>query len=178
MIDLNSKKWNELRHAYGDASDIPELLRQLEDAPYPQNYQSEPWFTLWSALCHQYSVFTASYAAVPHLIRIAQNKERRLQLRFIDLIASIHCFRTAEGQDPIPDHIQKDYEFAIEQSLNLCYELIKESLNEDDLKGLLGSIATLKNYNKLGALIYELQEETECQECGASFQTIGLDVVT
>ena len=177
MIELDSEQWKELEHAYGDASDIPALLKELETSLYPEDYRSEPWFTLWSSLCHQYSIYNASYAVVPHLIQIAQNKEKRLQLRFIDLIGSIHCFRTAKGQPPIPNEMKESYESAIKQSLELCYELVEEPFELEDTKGLLGSIAILKGYNELGAMIYELQKEVECQECGAVIETPGFDLV-
>ena len=29
MLELNSKRWAELNHAYGDASDLPELIARL-----------------------------------------------------------------------------------------------------------------------------------------------------
>lgn len=68
MIELGDPRWEKLSHAYGSAADIPELLRQLAGATGPKiRYDSEPWFTLWSSLCHQGDVYDASYAALPHL---------------------------------------------------------------------------------------------------------------
>jgi hypothetical protein len=48
MLSLDSPRWATLQHAYGDASDIPALLRQLTHFP-PSDGNKEPWFTLWSA---------------------------------------------------------------------------------------------------------------------------------
>jgi hypothetical protein len=48
--------------------DIPPRLRQLRTFPSARDYQSQPYFSLWSALCHQGDVYTASYAAVPYLV--------------------------------------------------------------------------------------------------------------
>jgi hypothetical protein len=54
MIDLDDPCWQKLSHAYGSAADIPELLRQLaRETGRKPAYDSEPWFTLWSSLCHQ-----------------------------------------------------------------------------------------------------------------------------
>jgi hypothetical protein len=53
--------WSVLHHAYGTAEDIPALLDRAA-----ANDQ-EAWSQLWSALCHQGSSYTASYAALPHL---------------------------------------------------------------------------------------------------------------
>lgn len=32
MLSLESSRWSALEHAYGQASDIPPLLRQLQDS--------------------------------------------------------------------------------------------------------------------------------------------------
>lgn len=76
MPGLYSPLWGELRDAYGSAEEIPELLRQLSALP-SDNGSSEPWFSLWSALAHQGDVYSASFAAVPHVIEaIASSPER------------------------------------------------------------------------------------------------------
>src|SRR5437773_2022307 len=67
--------WASLRHAYGTAVEIPTLLKSAESAPAPDHYDREPWFSLWSSLCHQGDVYPASYAAVPELVRIAQSRD-------------------------------------------------------------------------------------------------------
>lgn len=177
MLDLNTTEWSKFRHAYGDASNLPELINELKNAPYPNEYTDEPWFTLWSSLCHQGSVYTGSFAAVPYLLDIAQSKEPKYQLKFIDLIASIHCFRTAKGQDNIPEQLIESYNLAVEESLKLSYELIKLPLSEPEaLKSLLAAIATFKGDNELGAMLYWLENEIECDSCEAIIETPGLEM--
>ena len=56
MLSLDDTQWAELSHAYGRASDIPALLRQLYALPHASG-QEEPWFSLWSALAHQGDVY-------------------------------------------------------------------------------------------------------------------------
>jgi hypothetical protein len=71
MIELDSSDWHVLRHAHGPAIDVPLLLCQLSANPRPQNdHRGEPWISLWSSLCHQGDVYSASYAAVPHVVQI------------------------------------------------------------------------------------------------------------
>ena len=60
-------EWTYLRHAYGAADDIPGLLAQLSPD------QSAPvWEELWSRLCHQGSVYSASFAALSYLLKAAE----------------------------------------------------------------------------------------------------------
>jgi len=68
LLDLDDRRWAELTHAYGSAADIPPLLRHLREFPPATDYRAEPYFSLWTALCHQGPVYPASYAAVPHLV--------------------------------------------------------------------------------------------------------------
>ncbi len=67
MLSLDSPRWADLEHAYGSAADIPPLLRQLSSLP-DDGGDSQPWFGLWSALAHQGDVYSASFAAMPHVV--------------------------------------------------------------------------------------------------------------
>jgi len=87
MLDLMSPRWKELSHAYGPARDIPDLLKQLKTAPPKKDYRSEPWFSRWSALCHQGDVYTASYAAVPHIVAVGSKKPLSQRPDFLLLAA-------------------------------------------------------------------------------------------
>jgi hypothetical protein len=69
MLSLDSAEWANLRHAYGSASDIPELLRRLEMCPASDG-STEPWLSIWSSLAHQGDVCSASFAAIPHIVRV------------------------------------------------------------------------------------------------------------
>jgi hypothetical protein len=59
--------WHSLHDAYGDASDVPGWLQQLSADP-----TDEVWHELWSRLCHQGTVYSASFAALPILLGWAQ----------------------------------------------------------------------------------------------------------
>lgn len=59
--------WSRLMHAYGSAEDVPDLLDQVRQSP-----GSQAWSELWSRLCHQGTVSSASHAALPELTRLAR----------------------------------------------------------------------------------------------------------
>jgi hypothetical protein len=71
VLDLDSAEWGNLRHAYGRASDVPVMIRALEQREPPDD--ADVWPALYAALQHQGSVAPAAYAAVPHLARLAHN---------------------------------------------------------------------------------------------------------
>ncbi|MEU1619568.1 hypothetical protein ABZ479_20005 [Streptomyces sp. NPDC005722] len=70
--------WSRLHHAYGTAEDIPGLLATVSPDP-----QHAGWDDVWSRLCHQGTVYSASYAALPTLTRLAREwsaADRRMPL--------------------------------------------------------------------------------------------------
>lgn len=103
-----------MQHAYGDAADVPEMLRALASSTKPKSgSQAEPWFSLWSSLCHQGEVYTASYVAVPHIVQIASEAKASIDFSFFELPAAIEVARkTGRGPD-IPGEHADDYHRAI-----------------------------------------------------------------
>jgi hypothetical protein len=114
MLPLDDPRWKELQHAYGDAADVPDMLRALASSTGPKTgCQDEPWFSLWSSLCHQGDVYTASYAAVPHIVKIASKAKAPIDFSFFQLPAAIEIARrTGRGPD-IPEVYVDDYHRAV-----------------------------------------------------------------
>lgn len=67
--DAQVTDWALLTDAYGRADEVPSLLIAAETG------DPLAWEELWSRLCHQGSVSTASYAAIPHLSELALRSE-------------------------------------------------------------------------------------------------------
>ncbi|MGW2094296.1 HEAT repeat domain-containing protein [Promicromonospora sukumoe] len=61
--------WTTVSHAYGDATDLPEMLRALalDEDTGPDSAGGD----LWGSICHQGTVYSASVAAVPFLAGLA-----------------------------------------------------------------------------------------------------------
>lgn len=62
--------WAQLIHAYGSAADTPGLFARLDGGPGDKDV----WADLWSSLCHQGTVYDASFAALPLLTDIATGR--------------------------------------------------------------------------------------------------------
>lgn len=115
MISLDEIAWSDLRHAYGCATNIPALLRQAEADPSPrQPTEDEPWCTLWSALCHQGNVYSASFAAVPHFHRIATSASGPYAWDLLALPVAIEIARARQHVE-LPSAIGVAYRDALRQ---------------------------------------------------------------
>lgn len=127
------RNWADLRHAYGPATDIPPLLRQLRTAPPPATHKDEPWFSLWSALCHQGDVYTASYAALPELVRVAGDREPAAAVECLYLAALIELVRHNITAPVVPEELKTSYKRAIADAHGLCGRITAAGLGKDRL---------------------------------------------
>jgi hypothetical protein len=90
MLDgLDDIDWGSLSHAYGEASDVPEIIRSLlspdaaEDAAYG----------LYGNIFHQGTVYSATGAAVPFLYELLVQPDMKGRSGLAHLLASIAAGR-------------------------------------------------------------------------------------
>ena len=138
-----------LQHAYGPAGDIPALLERARDAPAPETYRDEPWFSLWSSLCHQGDVYTASYAALPELIEIAAARaaETRIAWECLLLAGTIELERALpEGAAPpaIPPELAREYAAALRQGAELAARQLAVTSDRELQRGFAISYAAFR----------------------------------
>lgn len=99
MIDLDDPIWANLTHSYGSGAGIPKEIRHIETSKKPT---AKFWDELGNILCHQCTVGTASYAAFPHLVRIAsENPNSQKGFDSLKLAALILTF-TVGPENKIP----------------------------------------------------------------------------
>lgn len=102
LLSLDNPEWAQLKHAYGSASDIPDLLRQLDGFPAAEG-DREPWFSIWSALAHQGDVYSASFAAVPHVVRVISAAPERATFTYFQFPAWVEICRHRKNIEVPPD---------------------------------------------------------------------------
>lgn len=171
MLGLNNSRWQRLDHAYGPARDIPDLLREMQTAPMPEagDWRAEPWFALSGSVCHQFTVYSASYATVPHLVRLAEARPTRDRLWFVSLAATIEICRHQLMAPLIPGDLVDAYDAAIARAAELTLECLALDWDANPYRELLGSLAALQGRPLLAASILPPPEEVECPACGACF---------
>ena len=156
MLKLNDSKWGELKDAYGPALDIPRLLQDIPEHLDPKKASTdEPWFSLWSALCHQGDVYSASYAAVIYLVQfvsIYHISGTTLAWDFFLLPASIEAARLMGRGPEVPKEFSKEYHEAIAKlgDYALKYENASdENLSRSARYAHLVAIGDIKTAEKL-----------------------------
>jgi hypothetical protein len=159
MIPLDSARWTELQDAYGSAAGIPALLRQIETFPEEEKYDEEPWFSLWSALCHQGDVYSASFAAVPHILRVAESAPRRLSHSFFQLPACIEVARKKKTVD-VPADLQESYFSALSRLPAIIGAAAAGNWDSGMLQSALAALAVVKGSPEVAEAALELDPPT------------------
>lgn len=154
MIELDDVQWDKLTHAYGKATDIPELIKALENHPESTSHQSEPYYSLWSALCHQGDSYSASIVALPYLVQYCENAPNKAHWSIAQLFVCIEISRL-EGRcsDDISDEL---YKKAVKKFVAVIDEMKNANPNENiDLIGKAAAFAYKGNWEQADAVFME-----------------------
>ena len=157
MLSLDSQKWSELNDEYGSASAIPALLRRLESFPKSEG-RSEPWFTLWSALAHQGDVYPASFAAVPHVVRVLEIAPEKAYSAYFQFPSWIEICRQKRGVT-IPEEMETAYFSALGKLPSLVAAAAEREWDATFLACALSAIAVAKGFAPVAEAVQELTPE-------------------
>lgn len=154
MLELNSPRWSDLSDAYDSAGKIPELLRQLSTFPSDDG-SSEPWFSLWSALAHQGDVYSASFAAVPHVIAAIASSPERVSDVYFHFPAWVEICRHKNGVD-VPDELAADYFDSLSRIPALVASVEERHWSTAFTACALSATAAAKGQHELAEALLEL----------------------
>jgi hypothetical protein len=153
---LDSHNWSELENAYGSSEGIPDLLRQLSDFPPDDEQEAEPYFSLWSALCHQGDIYSASYAAVPYIVSAISVDPTRARWTLFQLIACIEIAR-CNGRGPaLPPELTDAYLQSLQAIPMLIGAAAANTWDEWYCGAALAAMAASKGFPKLAEALLEL----------------------
>lgn len=95
--NLDAIDWKSLRHAYGEASDVPKLIRALvSDHPGKREGALD---ALFSTIWHQGTVYSASPAAVPFLVELLDADAQEDLPAILELLAHLATGTPDEDED-------------------------------------------------------------------------------
>jgi len=162
VLDLKSARWAELRHAYGSAADIPALLERLRQLPRSRG-DAEPWFTLWSALAHQGDVYTASFAAVPHVVAALATAPTEADESYFQFPAWVEICR-AKSQVEIPEDLKSPYFESLARLPSLVAQASSSQWNTGFLACALSAIAAAKGQHAVAEAVLEMTSPQVAQK--------------
>lgn len=158
MIDLDSPRWSEPEDAYGAATDIPKLLRQLDSLPTAEG-DNEPWFSIWSRLAHQGDVYSASFAAVPHVIRALETDPVAAHSTYFQFPAWVEICRQKNSL-AVPPDLAGPYSDALAKLPSLVAAAAARPWDADLLVCALAAVAAAKGFPSVAEAVQELDPET------------------
>ena len=154
MLPFSSARWYQLDEAHGSAREIPGLLAHAPVERRPSRRADTIWFELWSSLCRQGDTYSASYAAVPHLVRIARLPAFKYRYDPLLLIASIELARLEHRGPAIPDDLVDDYLQAVAEARELAEARVDRAWDDESWIALAGSVAALDGNAVLARAIF------------------------
>lgn len=157
MLSLDDPRWSDLQHAYGTAADIPALLKQLADLPSSEK-NKEPWFSIWSALAHQGDVYSASFAAVPHVIDALASAPLRADFSYFGFPAWVEVCRV-KNEVSVPEYLAPVYFESLSRLPALVAAAASRQWDEGFLRCALSAVAAAKGQPAIAEAVLELSPE-------------------
>ncbi len=154
MLSLSSPRWSELTHAYGSAQDVPGWLLQLENLPSSEG-NAEPWFSIWSALAHQGDVYSASFAAVPHVVAALASAPGKADTSYFQFPAWVEICRAKSGV-AVPSELSAAYASALARLPALVAEASQEPGSPVRLACMLAAVAVAQAQPAMAEAALEL----------------------
>ena len=146
--------WRELKHAYGSAEDIPEIISALTPDP-----KSPAWEDLWSRVCHQGTTYSASPAVLPFLLSIASNWSTTDRAMPLALAGSIVA---------APQTILHGFEEAVEGLRTLALDTVKDpGLSREDRVYVMQSVLAFQGDRLWGKVLDHLNDGEFPASCTA-----------
>jgi hypothetical protein len=164
-------EWASLQDAYGSAEHVPVLLAAAAAARADED---DSWDDLWSRLCHQGTVYSASYAALPTLAQMSLQHEPGGYGAALHLAASIIAANDGPEESAL---VRQRYEHELADLRAVAARNLHHA--KDDIEFVYG-LQVLMAFENGGVWQRNLhylasgEAELECPSCGEHL-LLGLD---
>jgi hypothetical protein len=154
-MEFDDPRWTELRSGYRDLYDPRPDLRLLESGCDDKT----AWDSLWQNLHHQGDVDLASYASVPHLVRIYARRFNADWNAYSMVTIIDECRRAAGKNPPLPEWLRPEYEAAISKLGELALLDLAKAHDQLLIDTAIAAVATSKGHYFLARLAGQFTEE-------------------
>jgi hypothetical protein len=148
MLSLDDNRWNNLTGGYKMKCDPRPLLAELET----EQNKEKAWHRLWEVLHHQGDVGEASYASVPHLVRIHRTNGT-VDWNTYALVAIIELARGKSDNPEVPTWLEENYHRAIQELAEIGAAEIRHADEPDTVRAILSVIAIAKGLRTHGRFL-------------------------
>lgn len=149
---MEDSRWVNLKGGYGVLYDPRPALQRLRDG------DESAWEELWQELHHQGDVGVASYAAVPLLVRIQQERDVA-NWQMYALVGTIEICRHRGGGPEMPDWLAAEYKAAWDEIVPLACRDLPRAADGITVRSILAAVAVARGVRPLGDLILEFSGE-------------------
>ncbi len=152
MLPLDDPRWQSYESGYRLLYDASVPLRQLLE----HGASVELWDELWQELHHQGDLGSASYAAVPYLLKYAEHSPK-LDWNVFGLIATIELTRPRNS--PVPAELTEAYFSAIRSIPVVVGTHPDHAWDAVATRSIVSCIALARDQRLLAQISLELDEE-------------------
>jgi len=152
MLDLNAKDWQEFTGGFRVTYDASKALNSLESLSEPDERILDE---LWENLYHQGDVGIASYASIPHILRIFRAKEW-VNYHLPGLVVAVEHARINGDNPELPNWLEKDYFGAVQGTIQYCLLHAGKVTDKNFSRGVLMLAAVLLNDGGAYAMLDEV----------------------
>jgi hypothetical protein len=153
-MDLDDPRWSRLQGGYRVPYDPRKALAALERGDETET----AWEELWSELHHQGDVGEASYAAIPHLVRIHAARGVA-DWNTYALVATIEEARGNDRNPELPAHLKDAYEDAWRKLVEVGLRELGPARDPTLVCSIIGVVAMGKGLPTLGRLAMAFTED-------------------
>jgi hypothetical protein len=154
MLSFDDPRWAEMDGGYRTRFDPRPLLVKLES-----NIDvTGTWEELWNELHHQGDVGIASFAAIPHLVRIHCANPID-DWNTYAIVAIIELARQVGDNPDVPKWLSVDYFTAIKTLAEFGASQIMRARTAEDIRAILSILALYKGLRHHGKLLILYAEE-------------------
>lgn len=163
MIPLDSPRWRSLEDAYGEASPVADLLEELASGQTSEDF----WSDLTSRICHQYSVYTGTFAAVPHLVEFARTAAQSERTHALVLVGLAEACAHLDDAPDIPKDLEFSYRRALREAIPLLTACLGSELSENTFRYVISALAALRGFLDLSFVLEAIDTPVICRQCGS-----------
>jgi len=154
MLSLDDERWSSLNGGYRVPFDPRPLLRKLEAGTDVRAV----WDGLWRGLHHQGDVGEASYAAVPHLVRIHRQRGV-VDWNTYAIVATIELARGRGTNPEVPASLRQGYQEAIDQLAETGLRELPHAEGQEAIRSILAMLAIWKGARTYGQVLSSFSED-------------------